>query len=232
MLGQFLSVEIQASRQQYETRVALARARGLQFMMWFGTYEGCGPYAENIFSIPATNTAFWDAWFAAYRPFAIEYAAIARDLGIEYLSLGFNMAYVSKLSVERWRSLIRAIRDTGYTGRIVYFGGTNPTNLVIPIGGGAPHPNYESDGYNTQEGQHDPSAFIRLFDAIGVNFYAVIERTTETEVLSLAQTRQRMRTSIASALGRLSTAPVPIFALPSTRENPHVFKTDEGKEHR
>ena len=44
----------------------------------------------------------------------------------------------------------------------------------------------------------------------------MIERTTLTEVLSPAQTRQRMRTSIASALGRLSTAPVPIFVMVGT----------------
>jgi hypothetical protein len=190
------------TREEYETRVTLARARGLQFMMLLGTGE-CG-LAQDIRSVASDATTFWNAWFAAYRPLVIEYAEIARDLGVEYLGLGLNMGYVTRLSAERWRSLVQAIRDVGYTGRIVYFGFSIP---VLDVS--------ESDTYNTAEGQHDPAAFMALFDVIGLSLYTGV-RADPGEVLSPAQTRQRIRHGIANILNHLAAAPVPVLVLVGT----------------
>ena len=185
------------TRSAYESAVGMARARGLQFMMLLGLMTANpGDSATNAnfaarFSIPQTNTAFWDAFFAAWRPLVLERAAWARDLGIEYLALNSNTGYLSRLEPARWAQLIQAIRAVGYTGKIVYFGfvilenGNNEINYVDP-------------------------AFPALFDAIGFNITAAITKTTPGEVLDRAQTRARMRSDMSTFLARQVTLPVPI----------------------
>ena len=195
------------TRAFYETVVGQAKSRGLQFMMLTtltAAYPGDSALNANYkvrFSIPVSNTAFWDAFFAAWQPLLVERATFARDLGVEYLALGFNLAYLSRLEPSRWRGLVQAIRATGYTGKIVYFGLTS-----LDLGA------FELSDV-------DP-AFPALFDAIGINIVSLVTKTNSSEVLDKAQTRARMRSSVSAFLNTVTKYPVPIILRVTT---PSVF---------
>lgn len=191
-----------ATREQYGMLVSQAHARGMQFMMMLGIY---GTELMNvqppIWGIPPTNTAFWSAWFSAYKPIVLERAAIARDLGIEYLGVGFNQGYMLSGQTENWRQLIAAVRATGYTGKIGYFGMTYV---------GASANEFRSLPGNEMNG------FMGLFDFLGLNVYDGIKKETPDEVLAPAQTRARMRSSLGALFDTLADAPVPLLVMIGT----------------
>jgi Bacterial Ig-like domain (group 2) len=179
--------------------VADAHAKGLQYMMSLDA-QILVANSNSIYAIPSSQTAFWDAWFTAYTPLVVGRATIARDLGVEYLNIGQNFGYVTQLSVERWKKVIAAIRATGYTGKLVTFGGTDPTGSH----------NSDMEHYNTTEGNNNPGAFMALFDFIGLNIYDVIP------ALAPSQTRQSLRAGISSILSAAVSAPVPLLVTLAT----------------
>lgn len=190
-----------ASRSMYETMVSDAKGRGLQFMMLLGI-EGDGSLGNRFTSVPFTNGAFWDAWFAAYQPLVLERTAIARDLGIEYVAIGYDLGYLWPLGPTRWQRLIAAMRGIGYTGKIVNFAAASFV--------------YQQNPYDQQafaDGSHDRVQFMGLFDAIGITFYDGIARTSPGEVVSNDQARAHMRSGVKAVLDSLSVSPVPVLVM-------------------
>jgi hypothetical protein len=174
----------------------------MKFMMWLGTVQFFGPYDQSIWNIPSTNAAFWDAWFSAYQKLVLEYVAIANEAGVDYLCLGHNMGYVTKLSYKRWETLINAIRQAGFKGQISYFG----------AGGKY----LEHTSFNTTEGQNDPKKFIELFDSIGITINSVIYNSTDQ-----AQSRAAIKDAFANSInGIKALSSKPIYAMVAT---PSVF---------
>lgn len=194
----------QYTRPMYEALVSQAKSRGLQYMMSLDVTSHATPEApidaatlaswNARNSIPKTNSAFWDAFFAAWRPLVLERAAIARDLGVDYISLGQSMLFVSRTSASRWKSLIDDMRALGYKGKITYLSAANVEN-----------------GFPEWK-EFDPG-LMGLFDMLGLRMNAVVGKSTPGEVLSPEQSRARMRSSLTTYLNALSSAPVPILIL-------------------
>jgi hypothetical protein len=185
---------------QYAMLVQESRARGLQFMMILGLYQwpttqGIQP---SLWDMPASNTAFWEAFFSAYQAVVLQKAALARDLGIEWMALNFNNGYMFRGGVERWRQLIQAVRGIGYTGKLTLFAMTDTQVLA-----------HEYTYFSSAE----RNEFFSLFDAIGLSVYNGIRKDTPDEVLAPSQTRARMRSGLASLFDRLSDAPVPVLVM-------------------
>ncbi|MEQ1691669.1 MAG: hypothetical protein ABL986_23715 [Vicinamibacterales bacterium] len=188
------------NRAVYTNLVNQARARGLQFEMGLeiGIFGGklsaadAAVYAGR-FTIPVTNTAFWDAYFAAFRPLVLERAAIARDLGIEYLDL-WNLQGLARPESSRFQKLVADIRAIGYTGKLVYF-----YNAAVETG----FPEWNSVD----------AGFRALWDINGVSIRTVVAKANAGEVLADAQPRARMRTSVANALNTLAAGPQPIMIM-------------------
>ena len=142
-------------------------------------------------AIPASNAAFWDAYFAAYTARVLERAVIARDLGVEYLGLGYHLGYLTRLDPSRWQALIAAVRGIGYTGKLTYFSLASGVNNALEL-------------------DTTPPGFMPLFDAVGVLLHsAVIRRPGET--VAAEQTRARMKADLTTLISRMSTWPVPIW---------------------
>jgi hypothetical protein len=185
------------SREQWATMVTKAHARGLKFIMLLGI-EPMDASVNNVVlnAIPASNTAFWDAYFAAYTTRVLERAAIARDLGVEYLGLGYHLAYLTRLDPSRWQKLITAVRGIGYTGKLTYFSFASGVNNALEL-------------------DTTPPGFVPLFDAVGVLLHsAVIRRPGET--LASEQTRARMKSDLTTLINRMSTLPVPVWLVINT----------------
>lgn len=187
------------TRQQYTTLVSLAHGNNMKFMMQLGLYP-----AGNLqlpWSVPPNNNAFWTAWFNSYKAIAVQYAQIAKDLNIEYISLGMNHGFMSSLPFSYWSDLIVAIRNTGYSGQIVYQAGTNPGY------------DSETDGFNMASS--DPSLtaqqkqlqFVGLFDSIILNVYNIAAKSGSANNIS----RSEMRTAFTAVLNKLTHYPVPLM---------------------
>jgi hypothetical protein len=188
------------TREMYADLVSQARSRGLQFEMGleigsFGRQLSTADAATwaGRFQIPVTNTAFYDAWFAAFAPLVLNRAAIARDLGIEYLDL-WNLQGLSRPESSRFQKLVADIRALGYTGKLIY--GYN-----AGIETGFPEWNSVDNGFRA------------LWDINGVFIRTTVAKATANEVLADAQSRARMRTSLANALNTLATRPQPILVM-------------------
>ncbi|MBI5275973.1 MAG: hypothetical protein HY854_05880 [Burkholderiales bacterium] len=187
---------------QYAGLVQESRARGMQFMMMLGIEPGSLPGHPSIWEVPASNTAFWAAFFAAYQPVVLQKAALARDLGIEWLALGYNRGYMVQMGgTARWRQLIEAVRGVGYTGKVTYIGMATTANAQHDFAVFSPEARNE---------------FLALFDAIGLSVYDGIKKDTPDEVLAPAQTRARMRSSLTTLFATLSDAPVPLLVMIGT----------------
>lgn len=59
------------------------------------------------------------AWFASYRGFVVELAALCEREGVELLAVGLELAGLSSSWPEEWRELIAAVRAV-YSGRLTY----------------------------------------------------------------------------------------------------------------
>lgn len=187
------------TRQQYTTLVGLAHSNNMKFMMQLGVYP-----AGNLqlpWSVPASNTAFWTAWFNSYKAIAIQYAQIAKDLNIEYISLGMNHGFMSSLPFSYWSDLIVAVKNTGYSGKIVYQAGMNPGY------------DSETDGFNMTSTdtnlttQQKQLQFVGLFDSIVLNIYNITAKSESSNIVS----RSDMRTSFSNLLNKLTSYPVPLM---------------------
>jgi hypothetical protein len=191
------------SREIYQSLVAQAKAHGLKYMMTLAlqSYAVGAQPADSVsqaewrarLQISPTNDVFWEAFFAAFRPLVLERATIARDAGVEYLSFS-GLEFLTRTSVARWQALVADIRALGYTGTLVYF--WNPR-----VDQGIPEWNFA-----------DP-ALLRLFDVNGARMATVVARSTGSEVLARAQTRARMRSSVAATLDRMNAFGLPVILL-------------------
>ena len=189
-----------ASRAMYEDIVGLAHARGLQFMMMLGIEPDPSVTNLGVLNSTPVESPLWDSWFAAYRPLVLERTAIARDLGIEWISLGYNLFSMSNQGgIARWKDLVTAMRAAGYRGKITYFG-------ISDISGG-----FQEFGHG-----FDLAGFASLFDAIGIGIYTAVAKTSPDEALAPEQTRARIRSGIAQLFAELQQAPVPILAMVGT----------------
>jgi len=190
------------TRAQYEAMVGRARQRGLQFMLLFGLFPTAeaAPAYQKLWGIPPTRTAFWDAYFGAYQAHLVNRAMLARDLGIEYLGVGYSLGYLTRLDVARWRGLTAAIRATGYQGKLVYLEYAATPNAYNPLE------------------QQDPDWFA-LFDAVGLYITQGVWGRPN-EVLDRSQTRARMREDLALVLdrtrARMGATPVPLWVMLGT----------------
>ncbi len=181
------------SREQWTAMVTKAHSRGLKVIMMLGIEPMSTAPVSNVAlnAIPASNTAFWDAYFAAYTPLVLERAAIARDLGVEYLGLGYHLAYLTRLDPSRWQALIAAVRAVGYKGKLVYFGLASGVDGILEL-------------------STAPPGFMPLFDAIGVLLHSVVTRKAG-ETLAPEQTRARMKADLTALINRMSGWPVPLW---------------------
>ena len=198
------------TRDQYTKLVASAHGRGMAFMLQLGLYPSTSlssKYFSEIFGIADTNETFWDAWFAAYQPIVLEYAAIARDLNIEYLSLGMNHGFMTRLPVKRWSGLVAAIRNVGYSGKLVYQAGVgfqNSTGEFLDFNGG---------WIGTEsERQAKRLEFVRLFDSIVLNVYSIARDRTSPRSIS----RDEMKQSFRWLLAQVNGYPVPLMVMVGT----------------
>jgi hypothetical protein len=60
----------------------------------------------------------WETWFPSYEAFITHYATLARDAGIDALSIGNELKVSTKHETE-WRAVIRRVREI-YPGPITY----------------------------------------------------------------------------------------------------------------
>ena len=190
------------TRQHYEELVGRARGRGMQFMMLLSLFPS-GPAASvysTLGTIPVSNIAFWDAYFGAWQARVLEKTAIARDLNIEYVTIGMNLGYLSRLEPARWRALVTAIRAQGYSGKLAYFGNAATTRGFYELADKSPE-------------------FLELFDLIGVGISNGIQ-ASPGDILDKAQSRARMRTDLGTLLDRvrakLGALPINIVVILST----------------
>ena len=194
------------TREQYRRLVSAAHGRNLAFMLQLGIY-GTSTAPQLPWSVDYSNIAFWDAWFAAYKPIVLEYADIARELDIEYLSLGMNHGFMSHLPVKYWSDLVTAIRSVGYTGKLVYQAGVGfqySTGEFMDFNGG---------WIGTEsERQAKRLEFVKLFDAIILNVYNIaLDRTTPRSI-----SRDEMKQSFRWLLAQVNGYPVPLMVMVGT----------------
>jgi hypothetical protein len=68
------------------------------------------------------NPADSAQWFNSYREFATHYAQLAKVNQVEIINIGSEQASLeaSQEDVSRWIDIIRAVRDEGYKGKLMY----------------------------------------------------------------------------------------------------------------
>jgi hypothetical protein len=106
---------IAESDERLRAVTAQARALGLKVMLkphiWLRPPAWPG-------TINHATDAAWAQWFAAYRPFILHYAALARDAGMDAFCIGNELQYAS-LRDREWRDVIAGVRGA-YPGPITY----------------------------------------------------------------------------------------------------------------
>lgn len=195
------------TREEYTRLVSAAHNRNLKFMMQLGVYQATGS-VQQPWDVSPQNTAFWDAWFAAYTSIVLEYAVIARDLNIEYLSLGMNSNYMSRVPVSYWINLVNAVRSVGYTGKLVY------QALTYPHLSGAEFEGF-NEGWSTSiasERYLRNIEFVKLFDVIILDVVNIARGRTSPDAI----TKEEMKQSFRWLLGLVSQYPVPVMVMLAT----------------
>jgi hypothetical protein len=150
---------------QVQTLVSAAHARGLGYFMLLSVNGLAASYVDDMFKKSPGDTAFWDAWFAAYQAVVVTYAGIAKDNGVEVLGLSLGLGYVTRLPASRWANLVAAVRATGYAGKLV----------VVTY-------NFPDSQYEELQAANGgtPAPFVELFDAIVVSMYELTTSKTWT----------------------------------------------------
>lgn len=175
--------------------VAKVHAAGMQFNLWLDlvNVDTCN---GTIDSWDANDTAFWDTWFSEYDTLLKQRAQVAKNLGIEWLTLGHNFAYASEKNATRWATIINDIKAVYPAVKVSYFGGTD-------FSGASPY--FESDNYNRGANQ---AAFANLFDAIGY----MVNTVSKTQNPS----QNAIKTSFEAIESKASSFSVPVWVSPAT----------------
>jgi hypothetical protein len=189
---------------QYTYMVNLAKERNLKFLMQIGVYP------SNGVSLPwePQSKDYWDAWFAAYKPLVLKQTAIAKALGIDYISLGMNHGFMSSVDVGYWQDLIGAIKASGYQGKLVYQAGASPIS-------GAHN---EASGFNAYSLDRSLTAlqknyvFAQLFDYIVLNIYSAASQDNGKNYVS----RDIIKTNLQNLLADFKNYPVPLMIMIGT----------------
>ncbi len=184
-----------STKEELAPLVTKVHDAGGAFNLWLGiiNVNECGNGV--IFNVAKDDSAFWDDWFSNYRIFLINQTNIAKDLGIEWITLGHNMDYVSSLAASRWESIITEMREIYPTLKISYFGGVNFDETP---------PYFESDAYN----EGSPDGFASLLDALGHAVTAVSN--------TINPSREMIKTTFETIKTKTSTLSVPIWIMPMT----------------
>lgn len=180
----------------------LARARNLNFMMMVGFYPGdanVSSFYSNIYTIPSTDTQFWDAFFAAYKTVLLNRASLAVSTGATHLAIGFNMGYLVNKGNARWTDLINSVRNIGYQGKISYFSGTN-------------HAWNEFVGMSDA----DKNSFIQLFDEIGFSVNSATIPANAGDLLKTEENINSIKDFFNFHINSIKTANVPIVVMIAT----------------
>jgi len=185
-----------------------ARSRGMDFAFNISIYPG-DDLGGDVWTVPkfysaidkiSDNDPFWDAWFNAYKLILAERAALAQRAGATRFTIGFSLAYMVKGGKEsRWVELIKAARSAGFTGKISYIGSSSAFT------GGIWNDFLHISDVNKR------TAFIKLFDEIGLDINNRIFSTEKGETLSTAQPRTRIITNVKAQIASISSAKVPIL---------------------
>lgn len=185
----------------------LAKSRDLDFTVMMGIYPGDN-LGNDTWTVPKFYSAigqlsdsdpFWDVWFDAYKPILAERAALAQRAGATKFVVGFNLDYMVNKGNSRWAELIKAVRSSGFTGKISYFAGTNAA----------------SNGFLGIPNVNERNAFIALFDEVGLNIYSPIFSENGEPLLD-AQPRSRVKKNLKNQIDKISSAKVPIFLMVGT----------------
>ena len=184
------------TKEELEPLVAKVHAAGMKFNLWLDlvSVKECGNGV--MFSWDQGDTAFWDSWFDQYENFMKKVALIAKELNIEYLTLGHNFSYASSQSAAKWQQVINAIKALHPSVQLTYFGGVNFAETPVY---------FESDSYN--EG-NNPNEFASLFDAIGFTFTAIANTKNPS--------RDTIKTNIRAIETKASAFSVPVWIAPAT----------------
>jgi hypothetical protein len=191
----------------------MSKNRNMDLMMMIGIYPGDSfvqSFYQQIFTIPASNTQFWDAWFSSYKNILIERATLAKSVGITRLAIGFNMDYMVDKGNARWADLISAIRATGFAGKISYYAGT-------------------SRATNAFSGMSESSknSFIQLFDEIGLTAYDAIIPSATSDLLQSAESIDQMKNFFRTQINSVASANIPVvFLLGTPSINGGTITTD------
>ena len=184
-----------------------AKSRGMEFTVMMGIYPG-DTLGNDPWTVPKFGAAisklsdddpFWDAWFNAYKSILAERAALAQRAGATKFVIGFNLDYMVTRGNSKWAALIKAVRDAGFTGKVSYFSGT---------GAG-------TNGFFNISDVNKRTAFIKLFDEVGLNLYNPIF-AEDGETLLDAQPRTRITKNIKNQIASISSTRVPIFLMIGT----------------
>ena len=157
---------------EYKTLADGARARGVELVLYSRVEPHSFPLYFDVFNANLDNDPLWDAWFAAYTEAIVVAATRARDAGIGTLVLGGGGGH--RHAYTRWESVVRAIRDAGFSGQLMY------------VGSFAPYPS--GDFIELARANHnDPGPFLAQFDAVGMtikNLYLGGARRTRDALAS------------------------------------------------
>lgn len=102
------------TKSDVENIVTLAHAMGLRVFIEIGVTVNENPEKFGV----GFDDAQWEAWFAGYEAFIIEYAAFAEDLGVDMFSIGSEL-YPTQHREENWRAVAAAVREV-YHGPLIY----------------------------------------------------------------------------------------------------------------
>jgi len=168
---------------------------GMQFNLWLDLVDVKECAGGVMYSWDTNDATFWDNWFQEYETFMTERAQVAKDLGIEWLTLGHNFAYASTQSATRWESVINSIKAVYPGVKLTYFGGIDLSETPAY---------FESNDYN----RSDPDGFASLFDTIG---YTVATLSTTPH-----PSREQMREAFRAIESNASSFSVPVWIVPMT----------------
>lgn len=132
-------------------RRTFRQARDLQLRVMFFPTINLRDEAENAkWWRGNIRPAHWDLWWADYTAFNVHLAALAQEEGVEWYSVGTEMASTHPFP-DRWRALVAEVRKV-YKGKITY------------------SVNFDS---------HDSFTFGDCLDVIGMNTYDPIDKFEE-----------------------------------------------------
>lgn len=126
-----------------------ARSLGLR-MMFFPTINLRNEAVDPTYWRGNLQPRNWDAWWRNYTAFNVRLAALAQTGGVEWYSVGTEMASTHRFP-ERWRSLVAEVRKV-YQGKITY------------------SINFDS---------HDSFTFGDCLDVVGMNTYDPVAKTKD-----------------------------------------------------